>query len=157
MITMRELLKDPLYRRYFLTSPKFPFRLALDKPWRVWAIVGDTREDPDIWVPDFRKKDFPTFKDAFTFIKPRINKYRDFSITSRVIGFVPPKSVRAQFGEDYDWCIMCRRPTIFEPHTTHHALKDEIHRYFVEWPVCMFCGSREEMHCTKVKETLRSK
>lgn len=151
---MRELLRDPLYRSYFLQTPKFPFKLALDKPWRVWADVGG-EDDEGYYLADFRKKDFPTFAEAFAFVKPRIKKWDDFAITSRIIGFVPPKPVKALYSEDYDWCIMCRRPTLFEPHDTHHALRDDIHRYFVDWPICIFCGSRENPECTKVKESTR--
>lgn len=152
---MRELLKDPLYRQYFLTAPRLPYKLASPNPWRLWVDLG-VEDDEGYYIPDFRKKDFPTFKEAFVYIKPRIkfigDKLTDFAISSRIIGFVAPRSVRALYSDDYQWCIMCRRPTLFEPYDTHHALKNSLHRYFTDMPVCMFCGSREDPHVTKVIE-----
>jgi hypothetical protein len=153
MMNMRELLKDPLYRRYFLLSPRFPYSLAIDKPWRLWVDLGTENES------NFRKKDFETFGEAFNYIKVKTDRFKkipdriaDFAISSRIIGFVAPKSVQAAYLEDYQWCIMCRRPTLFEPYETHHALRQSIHRYFTDVPVCIFCGNREQPQVTRVRE-----
>lgn len=157
MMNMRELLRDPLYKRYFLTAPRFPYKLASEKPWRLWVDLG-IDSDGGEYISDFRKKDFATFKEAFNYIKPKIRLIgqdpgiTDFAISSRIIGFVAPRSVQATYIGDYQWCIMCRRPTLFEPYDTHHALKNSLHRYFTDMPICMFCGSRENPHVTRVIE-----
>lgn len=157
---MRELLRDPVYRRYFLTTPRFPHRIANPKPWRLWVDLG-VEDDEGYYTSDFRKKDFATFKEAFNYIKLKTDRFKkiphqvnDFAISSRVIAFVAPKSVQAPYLEDYQWCIMCRRPTLFEPYDTHHALKNSVHRYFTEIPICMFCGSRENPNATHVRERM---
>jgi len=71
--------------------------------------------------------------------------FEDVAITSRVVGFKPPENLRDHYrAAGYDWCIMCRRPTHFKAMRRHHALRDDLHRYYANHPVCVYCGMREE-------------
>lgn len=143
-MNMTDLLKDPVYRRYFLTVPRLPYDLAIECPWRVWVLKDGK------WL----KRDFATFEDSFKFVKPRFRTWEDVSISSRVIGFDPPKNVRHAFNS-YDWCKRCRRPSVFKTFKTHHALDNSIHRFFSHIPVCRYCGASEGTSLTVVKEVIR--
>lgn len=134
---MITLLRDPIYRAYFLKAPRFPHPVHHETPWTVW--VKRTRNERVVWA----KKDVPTFREAFTFVKPHIKEWDDFSITSRIISFFPPKNVRHAY-RHLQWCYRCRRPTTFKPYARHHALKPEVHRYFADWPVCPYCGCKDD-------------
>lgn len=140
---MTELLKDPVFRKYFLKSPRFPYPIAQKTPWTVW--IHKKSKGRLVWG----RIQFTTFKEAFDYVKPRMKDWEDFSITSMVIGFVPPTNVRNAFHES-DWCYRCRRPVQMRTYAKHHALKPDIHEYFADWPVCPFCGAREESQFTLV-------
>lgn len=141
---MTELLKDPTYRKYYLKAPRFPYPIASEKPWTVWI----RKPRPNGKMTWARVK-FATFKEAFNYCKPRMADWDDFSITSMVIGFVPPTSLRNAY-ELNEWCYRCRRPVEMRAFARHHALKPEIHEYFADWPVCPFCGASEEAQFTLV-------
>jgi len=136
--SLATLLKDPKYKAYFLRQPVLPKRLFHPAPFYVWGLKGDGK-----WAGK-AVADFPT---AFEMTKKilRAPAYVDVSISSRVIGFRAPEDVVMKYKADgYDWCIMCRRPVHFMPKRKHHALRDDLHRYFAAFPVCPYCGIREE-------------
>jgi hypothetical protein len=137
---MNQLLKDPTYRKYFLKTPKFPYDLAYPTPWTVW-IHRTSKKDPDklVWA----RVRFATFAEAIQYVNPRRSQWKDFAVTSTVIGFEPPKIVRNNY-LDYDWCYRCRRPVQMRTFERHHAMNPEIHQYFSEWPVCPFCGASDD-------------
>jgi hypothetical protein len=138
--TLATLLKDPTYRSYFLRAPQLPARLYHQAPYYVWAIKADGKW-AGVAVPDF-----PTaFAKTKAILKATPNRFKDVSISSRVVGFrAPEQLVQAYRADGYDWCIMCRRPVHFAPKRRHHALRDDLHRYFSHQPVCPYCGIREE-------------
>jgi len=143
---MIDLLKQPEYRGYFLKSPKFPYPLACPQPWTVWINKESSKTAGKlVWL----RKDTVTFRDAVKFVSPRMKEWEDFSITSRIIGFVPPKNLRNSY-ELSDWCYRCRRPVEFRVFRKHHALRSDMHVYFEDWPVCPFCGSSGEQQYTLV-------
>lgn len=143
---MVDLLKDPIYRKYFLKTPKFPYPIAYATPWKLW-VHRESRKTPSrlAWVG----YSFGTFAEAFYYAKPKWKEWEDFSITCTVMGFVPPKNVRNAF-ELSDWCMRCRRPVEMRAVERHHALRNDIHRYFADWPVCPFCGANSEPNFTLV-------
>lgn len=147
-VTMKmiDLLKDPVFRKYYLRNPKFPYSLANENPWVIWIHRNSKKTNRLVWA----NVRVPTFKDAVAYVKPRMSDWDDFSISSRVIGFDPPSSVRNTF-ELYDWCIMCRRPSEFRPFERHHALNPAIHKFFSHWPVCVFCGTREDPEVSRTR------
>ena len=136
--SLATLLKDPKYRAYFLRQPQLPKNLYHLAPYYVWALKPNGK-----WA-GAAVVDFPT---AFTKAKAILKSptFADVSISSRVIGFRAPEELVVQYRQDgYDWCIMCRRPVHFLPRRKHHALRDDLHRYFSHQPVCPYCGIREE-------------
>lgn len=143
---MIDLLKDPVFRKYFLKNPRFPYKLAHPEPWTVW-IHKPGKKHPErlVWA----RKDTATFKEAFSYARARWNEWHDFSITSRIVGFVPPQNVRNSY-ELNEWCYRCRRPVEMKAFNKHHALDPDIHKFFVDWPVCPFCGSSGEHQYTLV-------
>lgn len=133
---MINLLKDAQFRKYFLTNPRLPYKLADPNPWTVWIHRTSQKTGRLVWA----RVDMPTFKDAWTYARANYKGWKDFSITSRIIGFDPPKNIRNAF-ELNDWCYRCRRPVEMRAFAKHHALKQDIHQYFADWPVCPYCGS----------------
>lgn len=142
---MISLLKDPVYRQYFLTNPRIPYKLAAEKPWTIWARTRSSKTGAMVW----RRIDTATFKDAWQISRKSVSVWDDFSITSRIIGFDPPKNVRNAY-ELSDWCYRCRRPVEKRAYAKHHALDKDIHKYFAEWAVCPYCGSSGEYQYTLV-------
>lgn len=132
------LLKDPKYKAYFLRAPQLPKRLYHQAPFYVWGLKPNGKW-AGVAVPDF--------KTAFDKTKAilRSPAFVDVSISSRVVGFKAPEELVMEYrSRGYDWCIMCRRPVHFSPKRRHHALRDDLHRYFAAQPVCPYCGIREE-------------
>lgn len=137
-MTLASLLKDPEYRAYFLRKPVLPKNLYHTAPFYVWGLKTNGK-----WVG----KAVADFTTAFDMTKKLLRSpaLADVSISSRVVGFRAPESLVAKYKTDgYDWCIMCRRPVHFAPKRKHHALRDELHRYFTQFPICPYCGIREE-------------
>lgn len=136
--TLSVLLKDPAYRAYFLRQPQLPQNLYHLAPFKVWGLKTDGK-----WAG----KSVATFAEGFELTKKILRNpgYQDVSISSRVVGFRAPEQLRTAYKADgYDWCIMCRRPVHFIAKRRHHALRDDLHRYYAHHPVCPYCGIREE-------------
>lgn len=136
--TLASLLKDPAYRSYFVRQPVLPPKLYHPAPFYVWGLRVNGK-----WAG----KAVPDYPTAFEATKKilRHDSFQDVAISSRVIGFKPPETLKDKYRDmGYDWCIMCRRPVYFRPLRKHHALRDDLHRYFSHHPVCGFCGIREE-------------
>lgn len=136
--TLAVLLKDPAYRSYFLRKPVLPKNLHHPAPFYVWGL-----KTTNTWVG----KPVVDFTAAFDLTKKmlKVPAIKDVAISSRVIGFQAPQNLKdAWRAKGYDWCIMCRRPVHFKAKRTHHALRDDLHRYFSHHPVCPYCGIREE-------------
>ena len=137
--TLTTLLRHPEYKRYFLRQPVLPKKLFHPLPWRVWALKNNGK-----WAG----KAVATFPEAFEMTKKILRTpetFKDVAISSRVVGFKPPEALKDHYrAAGYDWCIMCRRPTHFKAMRRHHALRDDLHRYYANHPVCVYCGMREE-------------
>lgn len=87
MITLNELLEDPIYREFFRTVPKTVKAKPGQLPWRVYI----QRDVDGPWA----KKELETYADAFRLIaKYRANnRLHDGAIQSRGIAFAPPQRV----------------------------------------------------------------
>jgi len=136
--TLKTLLRNEDYKRYFLRRPVLPAKLFHPMPWKVWGLKVDNK-----WAG----RAVATYPEAFEMTKKMLRspQFQDAAICSRVVGFRPPENLLMQYKADgYDWCIMCRRPAVFKAKRKHHALRDDLHRYYAHHPVCPYCGMREE-------------
>lgn len=131
-LTIRDLLKDEEYKKYFLTVPKLPDHYKGTKPWKVLVKLKGSSQ--------WRAKRVETYKEAVILLKKYLPKADDVVINCPALPFRPPiKNVRlkGQFDlvrgkktpafrsviwkpklhSDHDrhyWCSYCRRPTVFK-------------------------------------------
>lgn len=146
MITMSELIRDPVYKEFLQKPPSLPAHAAskmnLSPPWVVYV----QREPEGKWG----KKEFWTYKKAFKFLVKCLKKYKvhDATINCKRVGFPPPSKwvrVRGKYVEirgkkvqvkrqiwwkpklppeevEHHWCKHCRRPTVFKYYSSHKRL-----------------------------------
>lgn len=139
--TIRELLRDPVYRTYVKKTPVMPAHHMF--PWQVWGLTTAK----GTW----KTKRYPTYREALDQMIAMLkapgttgHKFADVAITSLPVFYAPP--AKLQWSPFLDWCSRCRRPTSFSSYddeTTHHALRHRIaltedlpHR-------CVYCGIRK--------------
>jgi len=79
-VTLRELVKDPIYRQWIRTPPVGGFP-SFTK-FRVYA----QREQSGSWA----KKDFDTFKAAYTFLAKNVREWYDAALVCRNYECRPP-------------------------------------------------------------------
>jgi hypothetical protein len=139
--TLKELLADPVYRKYFLTQPNLPHAATLlDNPWFVFAQQYDGK-----WLG----RPLSNYARCITMMKTLYSArddIRDVSIVSRRVMFGPPDNFSWHARTDWQadgWCSRCRRPTLFRKDAGLHALRQS--------PViqpgvrrCYFCGMAYE-------------
>ena len=136
--TLSTLLKDPAYKAYFLRPAVIPKGVYHPAPFKVWGLTA-----ANTWAGTTAKNYAEAFEKAKKILSSP--KFVDVSISSRVVGFRAPEELVMEYrSRGYDWCIMCRRPTLFTPKKKHHALRDDLHCYFAAYPVCPYCGIRED-------------
>lgn len=163
MMPFREQLQEypPIYKLLKTIPPKLAVP-PVSPPWRVY--VKKTAESG--WA----RKDFPTYKAAYDFLRLNLKKYYDISITSKRQSFsIPHRIVRlSRNGEPimvkagdgtlrqktkvvtikpppyHSWCMWCRRFTEFKYFLTHHALRDPKITYSPDVKRCSVCGISEE-------------
>ncbi len=85
MITLPELLEDPKFKEFFLTTPKVLKPLEGQKPWRIFV-----QQRPD---GPWAKKEYERYAEAFRTIRAYLksNRLHDGTIQSRGIAFGPPQ------------------------------------------------------------------
>lgn len=150
MITIHDLLEDPVYREFFCKVPELPKHGNQALPWRLWVKLKKDKK--------WRYKDYATYREAFVKLKSLLPRALDASISAKSAQFNPPhkvvrvknkyqtdkqgryvldkegkkkqitkmivwkpKRVMDEF-EEHIWCPYCRRPTVFQFYTQHHAL-----------------------------------
>ena len=166
MITMSELIEDPVYRRFLETKPVTPphsrdKKMQSSPPWTVWV----QRESGGSWG----KKSFWKYSEAFKFMRKALKMgVHDAAINNKRVAFKPPyrlARIRGKYvvGSDgirrqatkrvpwkprlpsdeaeHLWCPYCRRPTIFRFYRKHRAMvvmDPTIRR-------CCICGCSERL------------
>ena len=161
-ITLRELLRDPVYRQWFRKTPTLNNFVPSGKPWRVYV----QRDLEGSWA----KADFETYAKAANYIIRNIKRFHDAALTCPSHAFHPPvlvskeprkvivtvqlkggktKKVRRFAYRRYywrpamelyghQWCPYCRRPTVFAYFSRHHT-----HRAILPYELrCTICGVR---------------
>lgn len=152
-ITLRELLKDPLYRQWFGKVPKLKFG-GHERPWRVYA-----QDEPGgKWTRTY----FPSYGKAYAFVRENLRESHDMALSCGPQGYRPPvvkvKGKRQYYVPDvvarvnldaavdvhkHIWCPFCRRWTLFLWYKKHHAMPKH-------WGTlspdrrCKICGVRLE-------------
>lgn len=124
MTTLREQLKDPIYRAWFAKQPRRDTNL----PYKNWRVLVQ-KKPGGRW----RRVDFETWKQGYKFVAKNINKYHDMALVSKLYTFRPPivtekstKKKRYHFPVDAlgeQWCPFCRRMTEFKFFSQHHNMK----------------------------------
>jgi len=168
MITLRELLKDPQYKQYFLKIPQLPAHVRpSSQPWKLMVLkVGEKQ---------WRTKKFGTYKEAFLALKkllPNESIY-DMVINCPGLDWQPPIRLAKVKGRtdakgkpilravvwkpviDADlplhyWCPYCRRPTKFDYFSSHPAMtKQRVGRLGSAvdplYLRCAICGASERL------------
>lgn len=170
MLSLPELLEDPIYKEFFCTPPRLPKRVKHPTPWRLFV----QRKEDHKWA----SKDFPTYAAAFKAYKKLSKRgiVRDAAINCRSFSFSPPMRtvrVKGKFvidssgervqvtrrivwepkldvadSKDYQWCPYCRRHTAFDFYTSHHALNYLKPSGIIIDPSerrCHICGASERL------------
>jgi len=148
LITMSELLEDPVYWNFILEKPNLPaMKQAGKKHMSGQWVVYFRKTSTDRW----KRRSFRKYKEAQKFFwRLHKKKYYDFSLGNKRLETKPPKRVarikgkyfvnakgkRQQVtklvawkpklsGDDqhHYWCKFCRRPTIFTHFSKHPALR----------------------------------
>jgi hypothetical protein len=135
--TLRDLLKDPLYKKWFMQVPRLNPRYVANTPnWRVFCLTHDGK---------WKRAEFWQYSEAYRFVAKNIKKYADLVISSKRETFKPPvirykgKKVYWPCPPGHRWCGYCRRPTVFAMFSRHHAIP-------IWAPYdkrCSICGARE--------------
>jgi len=142
MMTLRELLQDPIYAKWFAKPPK-------ETEFTGWRVYAQKKRDKR-----WRKKDFEFWADAYQFLtrRGRLDTWYNASLTCRNEEYRPPV-VRYQgkrqyyakmlLTEGHLWCPYCRRPTMFGYFTKHHAFPEGGPTPMPHFLRCGICGIRE--------------
>jgi len=129
-ITMRELLADPIYRRWLTKKPELT-TMGYSAPWRVYLQA----EPRGPWI----EEDFQKYSAAYTYLRDNLRTSHDLALSCKRQGFKPPIVKRSGVREYYIprplsdsdavkpshrhvWCPHCRRPTLFLWYKKHHAM-----------------------------------
>lgn len=132
LITIRDLLRDPQYKKYFTTVPKLPpHYTTANMPWKLYVLKSGEK----IW----RSKRFGTYGEAFAGFKQMLPVIENAAINCVPLTFTPPmRTVKVKGKTEiirgrerpvirtimwtpkieadmahHDWCGHCRRPSIF--------------------------------------------
>lgn len=146
-LTMRELLEDPIYKKWIRTTPQLHVFSASGKPWRVWA----QRKRGGGWS----RREFATYVEAFNFMARLLrDEFHDATVCSKIHGFQPPvvRDKRTQQkrhhvpgkpgqSDKHMWCPHCRRPTVFTTFLKHHAFDRLLYNTYTAR--CAICGIAE--------------
>lgn len=135
--TLRSLLEDKRYNKYFLTVVKQNKAIQRD-PWLIMAVTPEEK-----WARTTK----PTWKDALhkgleLLDNPR---FRDIAIISRPRIFKTPEWAHEMLEPGEDWCGRCRRPTLFNLYARRHPALRDVPVIVENTNRCYFCGMREGM------------
>lgn len=122
-MTLREQLRDPVYKQWFSTPPREKKMASNTPPWVVYVQA----EVDGPW----RRAEFASWKEGYKFVAKNIKKYYDMCLSHKRQAFQPPV-VREGGKRKYHlppalsgteiWCPYCRRMTRFAYFARHHAL-----------------------------------
>lgn len=143
MMTLREQLGDPIYKKWFSTPPNERGDAGITPPWYVY--VQRTMDGP------WQRAEFKSWKKGFKFVKKNLKTFHDMSLSHKRQEFQPPV-VREGGKRRYHfppapghlWCGYCRRMTRFAYFATHHAFPRRKGGVNSGERRCTICGIRLE-------------
>lgn len=168
MLTMAELLKDKTYREFLKKKPETPPATRYKSMSPMWVVYVQPKVDGP-----WKRKSFYKYSDAFKFLVHALKAgIHDAALNNKRLGFRPP-SRRARIkgryivGSDgvkrqatkyvewkpkldgieqhHEWCMYCRRPTIFKNYRRHPALAKTIPSVDPSIRRCCICGASERI------------
>lgn len=135
-LTLRDLLKDPVYKKWFLKTPTLEYTAATSPPWYLYLL------DNGKW----KRGNAASYKGALKWAAAHLKEYDDIVIHSKRQAFRPirlrksynpPRFYKVKgkkgkveamevvewdkFPHDHMWCPFCRRPTVWIPFKWHHG------------------------------------
>lgn len=121
MMTLREQLEDPIYKKWFDSPPREKDDAATSPPWYVYV----QKEQDGPW----RRAEFTTWEKGHKYVTKKIKKFHDMALVHKRHEFRPPV-VREGGKRRYHfppalglvWCGYCRRMTRFACFSRHHAM-----------------------------------
>lgn len=140
--TIRELLADPEYKRYFLQAPRMPQHYTTDS-WAVWVRATREADGKTVW----RGSKHDTYKDAIGAVSGalKLPSMLDIAVVSRRVSHRAPEAVVDRLtpsGRMTDWCRRCRRPSIYSANGGRHAKVGMPVVSLDEPESCFYCGGR---------------
>lgn len=136
-ITLRELLKDPIYRKWFSKKPRIRV-VTQAPPWRLYV----QREEGGRWA----RADIRGYAKAYGAVASKLSEYYDMALHSKPQHFPPPivrvgkKRYYYPCPPGHRWCTLCRRPTVFKNFRKHHAFPGMALADYEKY--CSICGAR---------------
>lgn len=152
-ISFKELLQDPLFKAWTMKVPKLQPTPRQTPPWFMYVHQGR-------WM----RAEFTTYPKAFNELIRRVKSGQatDGTVHSKRQWFSPPV-VRVGKRKTYwpmppghKWCGLCRRPTVFQFFSSHHAFPRDIPIVHYELR-CTICGARATMAPREYPSILRSR
>lgn len=142
MSTLREQLRDPIFRKWMTKVPTLRV-IGMRPPWWVYL----QREVDGPWA----RAAFDTYQTSYRFLTANLRDVADCALNCSRQEFQPPivrvKAARRyylprlQLAEAVHWCGHCRRLVEFKYFSKHHALKGI--RVDSTVKRCVICGVRQ--------------
>lgn len=143
-ITMRELLRDPIYKAWLQRPPNFDRPMMGDRPYVLWQLTPEGK-----WQADRFATYVKTYNAMIHALKAgALDAACNYPGRPSTIPKVKRqgKVTRWALPEDHQWCPYCRRPTRWGYyHRGHHAFPPSL-KSAVDPAMkrCRICGVRWE-------------
>lgn len=136
-IRLRELLREPQYRAWFAKVPTITV-MHHSPPWRLYV----QKLEGGKWA----RADIRGYPEAYTAVRSRLPECHDMAIHCRPQAFRPPavelsgKKSYMPCPDGHEWCVYCRRPTVFGYFSSHPAMP---HKTVADYELrCGICAAR---------------
>lgn len=155
--SLHTLLEDPVFRTYMKTPPRLPPSLSHGNPWAVWARTtagrwrgGQFETYASAWAVTVKAMRNPTVQDVSLVSRRRLFdppvEIQEYKVRMKLTGLIQVRyreryPLAHLIDWPYEWCPRCRRPSMFELFTKHHAVPTMIDSCK---PRCVFCGFRRQ-------------
>lgn len=142
--TIRELLADDEYKRYFLQAPRMPEHLTRDgQAWGVWARATREEDGATVW----RGTRHGSYREAIQAVSGllKMPNVLDIAVVSRRVSYRAPEALVDRLtprARNADWCRRCRRPSLYTATGGRHAQRQAPVISLDEPESCFYCGGR---------------